>query len=391
MKNAAKELCERLNIEFTNEFVPFYEEGLALYKKDGKKITDTERLIRLNNKYNFLRTWFEDVLKAAKLVEEDQDLLLFTYILHAMIKKDSPLTKMKMPDRERMDTDFAPIFSLLYSLEDMIENMEKRGLPFKIISDTLQGFDAEINDYYGIFGRSGMRIYVEWFMLFVKCNLIRVGRLNFEMSKFEHKIRVYKKDEDIKILIDGDYMHEKGMVFGSVGQDDEKGRYFAEITEDKDEVTGYGVNEYGEAVKEKITLKGYTEVLRYGDNFVSVHIPAKEPFTAEECKESISKATEIFDKYYPEFKFKTFCTFSWMLEKRLRGIMGRDTNITRFADLFTAFPLKHDGKDVFVFLFHVENIVSPETLPEDTSMQRAVKKYLMEGNHFYEKGGVIIK
>ena len=29
-------------------------------------------------------------------------------------------------------------------------------------------------------------------------------------------------------------------------------------------------------------------------------------------------------------------------------------------------------------------------LPENTSMQRAVKKYLCEGGHFYAKGGVFL-
>ncbi len=391
VEKAAKKLCERLEINYTPEFPHFYEEGILLYEKYDKAITDTDRIIRLNDKYNFFRTWLSDVIKAAKLVEEDEDLLLFTYILYAMIKENSPLTKMKMPDRGKMDTDFAPMFSLLFFLEDMIMDMEKRGLPHKIISDTLQGFDAEINDYYGIFGRSGMRIYVEWFMLFVKCKLIRVGRLNFEMSSFNQNIRVYEKDGDIKILIDGAFLHEKGMLAGSAGQEDEIGIYFAEIEENGDLISGYGVNEYGEAVKEKITLKGYKEVLRKGDNFASIHIPAKEPFSKEECEKSINEAAKIFDTYYPEFNFKAYCTFSWMMEKRLRTIMGRDTNITEFSDLFYAFPLKDSGKGVYIFLYHKEGIVPPEALSEDTSMQRAVKKYLMDGNYFYEKGGVRLK
>lgn len=391
MRLAAEKFCNRLGVEFLDEIIPFYEEGLKLYKTNGKAIVDTDRLCKLNNKYNFFRKWFPDVLSAAELVAEDEDLLLFTYVLYAMIRADSELVKMEMPDRGRMDTDFVPMFSLLFCLEDMIEKMEARELPFDVISNTLQGFDAEINDYFDMFGRSGMRIYVDWFMLFVRCDLIRVGRLNFEMTDFKHKVRVYQKGDDIKILIDGQYMHKKGMVFGSIGQTDEEGKFYADITEDGDFVSGYSVNEYGECVPEKVMLSGYREVLRYGDKIVNVHIPAHEPFSVELCREAYEKASGIFKKHYKDYPFKAYCCFSWMLEKRLRDIMQRDTNITKFADDYTVFPLLNDGSEVYTFLFHLQKKMEPQQLPENSSMQRAVKKYLCDGNYFYQKGGVIIK
>ena len=218
MEREAKLFCNRLKIEYSDEFLAFYNNGKKLFEEKGNAIVDTARLKQLNDKYNFFRKWFDDVLKAAELVSKDCDLLLFTYILYCIIEENSPLHKMKMPDRAEMATDFAPLFSLLFCVEDMVSKMEARGLPLEIISDTLQGFDAEINDYYDMFGRSGMRIYVEWFMLFVKLKLIRIGRLNFDMTDFSEKVRVYRKSDDIKVLIDGQYMHKKGMVFGSLGQ-----------------------------------------------------------------------------------------------------------------------------------------------------------------------------
>ena len=54
-----------------------------------------------------------------------------------------------------------------------------------------------------------------------------------QFKKFDDKIRVYKKGDDIKILIDGAEVHKKGMLFGSKGQEDENGRFFAEITKDE--------------------------------------------------------------------------------------------------------------------------------------------------------------
>ena len=79
-----------------------------------------------------------------------------------------------------------------------------------------------------------------------------------------------------------------------------------------------------------------------------------------------------------------------MLEKRLKLIMGGGTNITRFADKFTAFPTLSGEDGVLQFLFHTKKKPPFSALPENTSMQRAVKKYLCEGGHFYTKGGVFL-
>ena len=71
--------------------------------------------------------------------------------------------------------------------------------------------------------------------------------------------------------------------------------------------------------------------------------------------------------------------------------MGRDTNVTLFADKYTVYPTKDDGNDVYSFLFHLSKPVPADELPENSSMQRAVKQYLMQGNVFYSKGGVFKK
>lgn len=391
MEEKARLFCERLGIEYSSEFLKFYKKGEALFSEKVEAIVSTSRLIALNEKYNFFRKWFSDVLKAAELVRKDTDLLLFTYILYCIIEENSPLHKMKMPDRAEMATDFAPLFSLLFCVEDMVNKMEARGLPFEIISDTLQGFDAEINDYYDMFGRSGMRIYVEWFMLFVKLKLVRIGRLNFEMTSFPEKVRVYRKGTDIKVLIDGQYMNKKGMVFGSKGQDDEKDKFYADIEVKENSPVGYPVNEYGECETEKVELCGYEEVLKYGDKILNVHIPAHEPFNAELCRDAYAKAREIFEKYYPEYDYKAFCCFSWMLEKRLSDIIKKKSNIIEFASDYVAIPLLNQGTEVYTFLYHLENPVPVAELPENSSMQRAVKEYLKAGNVFYQKGGIILK
>lgn len=389
MNTSYTEYCERLGINPPDSFIGFYEKGAELYKKIGKALVDADMLHSLQNRFGMFGKWFEDVLTAAKQISEDEDLLLFVCIFSCIIEERHELCSMTMPDRECAATDHLPLFSFLRFADEMAENLEKRKLPEDVIRSTMGCFAHEMNDYHGLFGRSGVRIYSSWFMHFLNGRILRIGRLNFEMTEFDRKMRVYEHCGKLIVFADGEYMHKSGMVWGSAGQTDEEGKYFAEITEENGAVSGYAANEYGEIEPHRITLEGAREVLRRGDKILSVHIPAEDPLTVELCEEAYKRAREIFASCYPEFDFKAFCCFSWMLEKRLRLITGKESNITRFADKYTGFPLL-SGDACFSFLFHVYDKPELKDLPETTSMQRAVKKYLCEGGHFYAKGGVFL-
>jgi hypothetical protein len=272
----------------------------------------------------------------------------------------------------------------------MISDMEARGVPFDVISDTLNGFDSEINDYHRMYSRPGVRIYNAWFVLFVRREMLRVGRFQFQIKKFEHRVRVFRRDGRVAVMIDGEHMHRLGGVCGSEGQEAEKGRYHAEILRTPTGVTGYLADELGDVREERITLEGWEECLRQGDDVIGVHIPSDGPLDTEKARLSYERAKSIFLSCYPEYDFKAFTCFSWLLEKRIKLILGRDTNITRFADRYTTYPIRSNGDAVYSFLFDQPKRIDPSLLPEKTSLHRAVKAFLVDGGIFYEKSGVIL-
>ena len=183
-------------------------------------------------------------------------------------------------------------------------------------------------------------------------------------------------------------MHRKGMVFGSLMQTDESERYFAELTECEDGISGYMVNDLGECIPNKVTLKGYKGILKQGDYVISVHIPSGGSLDYDECEKSYEEAEKLFFNYYSEYNFKAFTCFSWMMEKRLKSILGKETNITKFADEYIAFPYLNQGCGIYFNIYNLSGPVSPDALPENTSLQKGIKSYLAEGNAFYEKGGI---
>ena len=393
-----REFCQSLGIQHHEKLDEYFQKGAALYKEYGYFAIDKARIVKLDEKYNFMRKFRDEILAGCDEVAKDEALLLFVYILAAIYKDEKlptysengvSITITDIPDRGRFDTDIAPLYSAYFFLEKMIEEYERRGLPYEIISDTLAAMELEMNDYIGIYGRVGMRRYVAWYAHWVKMDLISVGRFQFEIMPFRSKVRAYRKGDDVKILLDGYKVHKSGLILGSAGMTDENGSFQADIKEEEGKFIGYTTNGYGECVTTPISLEGYKEILTRGDTVLNVHIPSKLPLNPEICEDSYNRAIKLLKKAYPEYNFKAVCCSSWMMEKRLREILGRETNLTKFSNPYIGYPIQSQGRAIYSFVYNLHEPIKAEELSEDTSLRRAIKQHLLMGGFVYEKGGII--
>ena len=145
---------------------------------------------------------------------------------------------------------------------------------------------------------------------------------------------------------------------------------------------------YGELSPTPVTLEGYKEVLSEGDNIAAIHITNGEPFHIDIVRESFRMMDEVIAKYYSDLNIKAYHGYSWVFNKHLRDIMGRDTNLTLLADMFDLYPTAGGHHGIYEYVFKRPESTPTEELPEDSSMQRAIKKYLLDGNTFCEMAAV---
>ena len=61
----------------------------------------------------------------------------------------------------------------------------------------------------------------------------------------------------------------------------------------------------------------------------------------------------------------------------------------RFRKKYTLYAGKTDGKAVFNFVFKMQS-EEYKDLPEDTTLQRALKKLYLDGKYIYELSGIIV-
>lgn len=123
--------------------------------------------------------------------------------------------------------------------------------------------------------------------------------------------------------------------------------------------------------------------LQYGDSkgTIHIHIPAGNKLEIEEVIDSIQKSKKEIQKYFqienPEYE----CC-SWLLSRKLNSMIGKNTNIAKFYNLFEVKDGEDATKDILNFVFQVEECENYSTLEESTSLQRLIKKQLLLNNKF---------
>jgi len=134
--------------------------------------------------------------------------------------------------------------------------------------------------------------------------------------------------------------------------------------------------------------------LKKGQKLVNVHIPASGPLAMDGVVDSLKRAVDFYNDDFPDSVIPFLCE-TWMLYEPTYNLMPEGGNLRKFADLFTVVENQIiPGCDDRWRIFHMPNSVPISTYPEDTRMQRSMKKWLLEGNRmgnglgifFYDRG-----
>lgn len=133
-------------------------------------------------------------------------------------------------------------------------------------------------------------------------------------------------------------------------------------------------------------MGGYAE----GSYYIDVHIPGGAPLTPALCAASYAEAAAFFRARYG-MEHILFGCHSWLLSPELRMILPENSNILAFARDYTILQTRMDPTSSAVsFIFHVPGVPADlETLPEETSLQKALKTYLQEGKTINTAFGIL--
>lgn len=124
------------------------------------------------------------------------------------------------------------------------------------------------------------------------------------------------------------------------------------------------------------------------DSVVKIHIPKNTNLNVLSVKESIKKANIKIKQIYSINNFKYICN-SWLLSKQVYEIIDKNSNISKFYNLFDVHNGEECTKDILNFVYGIDKCEDYSLLPTNTALQSNIKEQLLSGKKFYLGLGVL--
>ncbi|MBQ8389225.1 MAG: hypothetical protein IJX46_09915 [Clostridia bacterium] len=374
------------------ELIPVcFEEALS--RADGRACFFDESYIRkLQAKTDAFPNTVDAIVESAKAAAADTEAARYAHFVSLAMEDrasfNEHLSLFAFPEDEH------PMLALLCFLphiDRLFDRLTALSLPSDVLRDTLRQFEDCIFLHEERFGRLGFaKRYFDHMQRYVDMRILNIGRLRFEIYKVKDACVVENRESGEQTLfVTGGEMNSSGLLVGTPPEKADDVCFNAFFEETETEFVGTPADSRGRCVKEPLRLSKDGHFLRVpeGADCISVHIPAKGALTREACEESYARAKKIFSELYPERDFKAFRCHSWMMAPELEGLLKPGSNLLEFQRPYIKYPVKTRGEDVLNFVFKLK-FTSYADLPEDTSLQRALKQVYLSGGYLYEYNGL---
>lgn len=126
-----------------------------------------------------------------------------------------------------------------------------------------------------------------------------------------------------------------------------------------------------------------------GSPAVSIHIPTDVQLEMPLLRESYREARTVIGAAFPEYRDVPYFCSSWLLSPTLEQLLPEKSNILAFQRAFRRVSLDPNSTGYVQWVFKNPKL-SVEEFPEDTSLQRKLKAFLLSGGTFVSAKGILI-
>jgi hypothetical protein len=126
------------------------------------------------------------------------------------------------------------------------------------------------------------------------------------------------------------------------------------------------------------------------DRYISIHIPSDAVFLPEKVKASLLASRAFFRAHFPDYENVEYRCSSWLLSPALKTLLPPQSNILAFQSLFTLTGEDYSGSGYITWVYK-RKYDDYRELPEETTLQRNLKQYLLSGEVLSVGKGVLKK
>jgi len=137
------------------------------------------------------------------------------------------------------------------------------------------------------------------------------------------------------------------------------------------------------------TAAGLREPFSRGELALGVHVPGGRGLTPAACDAAFEQAPTFFRRHFPAEHYRVAECGSWLLDEQLAEYLPADSNIINFQRRFQLVPGKSwpADEEIIQFIFGRPPPVSLDSLPQQTTLERAIVRHLQAGRHWYSRLG----
>lgn len=127
-----------------------------------------------------------------------------------------------------------------------------------------------------------------------------------------------------------------------------------------------------------------------GEKLIYIHIPQGEKLIYSDCVESLKRAIEFFNKYFPDYEYSFFFCESWLLYQENYAFMDISSNILQFQSLFEIIESLPIDAQAIERIFGKRQLFK-KNYPENTALQKSAKRFMLNGGKLGIGVGIIPK
>lgn len=379
-----------------------YPEGAeAVYTSlgaDDGMLYSREYLQQIHEKYGVLAGIYEETMAAAVALRERPELCLWGRLAVACLNSSDPTLKalpIPAPDGT-LARDSLALLVILQQVPAAYDRYRKKGFSHEVAIESLGAIPVSQIAFKVRFDRFALDSegYI-WMQYFTEAKIFRYHSLNFQTYKLGNSIIVLRnrKSGEFCVVMFSGRFHRTGRALGAAGFNDEEGAFDADFQETEEGFYGHvAADALASPTLSFFSKNDWECALRPGDNVVNLHIPRGCDLSTEAVKESLKEGMKIARSIYPELDLRGAVCYSWLLDPLLEKLLGKESKIAKFIGLFSTFPLRSNGTSVIARVFPgcAGGRVPLEKYPEDSTLQRNLKRHMMNGGYLYDTGGVVL-
>ncbi len=388
------EFAQKLGFE---KYPEALDELYAQMKETDAPACDLGIIDTLEEQWGFFGKYYRVVRETAAAINADPVRSVWVKVA-AKFAYDNPSVLAKTVPVPKSDgtaiTDLLPLHIILPQVPDAIDQYRRRGFSDDEVRKLMGGFRSGISIVEGQVGRPQVNaLYYGWLLHYSKVEIFNTEGFQFELRALPQNAMWLRNKEDGRVLClmcRGTFDCTGTQVKGSKNYEEPKDPFTVYFYEDEEKFVGHGVYDNKVAAQAREYPKVQWEcIARPGDNCMSLHIPRRADISMAALDKAVASAKKIMKERFPDKQGREIYCSSWLLDPMHGVILGPDAKMTKFMERFCKHPVRSAGTSPFGYVFPV-GIKDMNALPEDTTLQRGMKKLYVDGGCIYGFAGLLV-